>query len=60
VGQFDLYMPFIEKSIGLLRLGGRLAFSVSSSFLRSKSGKQLRNVISLYWFSLNWAQAQFG
>jgi len=44
-GQFDLYMPFIEKSVELLKPGGRLAFSVSSSFLRSKSGRRLRDVI---------------
>ncbi|MDP6545115.1 MAG: N-6 DNA methylase [Phycisphaerae bacterium] len=44
-GQFDLYMPFVEKSIGLLASGGRLAFSVSASFLRSNSGSELRRVL---------------
>lgn len=44
-GQFDLYMPFVEKSIGLLRPSGRLALSVASSFLRSRSGATLRGLI---------------
>ena len=44
-GQFDLYMPFVEKSIGLLAPGGRLAFSVSASFHRSKSGTELRRIL---------------
>jgi len=45
-GSFDLYMLFIEKSLGLLRKGGRLGFSVSNSFLRSKSGRRLRELIA--------------
>jgi hypothetical protein len=45
-GSFDLYMLFIEKSLNLLREGGRLGFSVSSSFLRSKSGRRLRELIT--------------
>jgi len=45
-GQFDLYMPFIEKSINLLRPGGCLAFSVSNGFLRNKSGARLRRFLT--------------
>jgi adenine-specific DNA-methyltransferase len=45
-GSFDLYMLFIEKSLCLLREGGRLGFSVSNSFLRSSSGRALRKLIS--------------
>ena len=45
-GSFDLYMLFIEKSLDLLREGGRLGFSVSNSFLRSKSGQRLRELIA--------------
>ncbi|HUX02196.1 MAG TPA: N-6 DNA methylase, partial [Phycisphaerae bacterium] len=45
-GSFDLYMLFIEKSLDLLREGGRLGFSVSNSFLRSKSGRRLRELIA--------------
>ena len=45
-GQFDLYMLFFEKAIHLLRGSGSLGFSVSSSFLRSASGRSLRRFIS--------------
>jgi len=45
-GSFDLYMLFIEKSLCLLCEGGRLGFSVSNSFLRSSSGRGLRDLIS--------------
>lgn len=45
-GQFDLYMPFIEKSVNLLRPGGCLAFSVSNGFLRNKSGARLRRFLN--------------
>jgi methylase of polypeptide subunit release factors len=44
-GQFDLYMPFIEKSVNLLKPGGRLAFSVSNGFLRNRSGAKLRQFL---------------
>ncbi len=45
-GAFDLYTLFIEKSLRLLREGGHLGFSVSNSFLRSSSGKSLRELIA--------------
>jgi len=45
-GSFDLYMLFIEKSLRLLCEGGRLGFSVSNSFLRSSSGRGLRELIA--------------
>ncbi len=45
-GQFDLYMLFIEKALQLLREHGQLAMSVSSSFLRSASGRTLRGLIA--------------
>lgn len=45
-GSFDLYMLFIEKSLGLLCESGRLGFSVSNSFLRSRSGGGLRKLIA--------------
>ncbi len=45
-GQFDLYMLFIEKSIKLLANEGHLGMSVSSSFLRSESGRSLRKLIT--------------
>lgn len=45
-GQFDLYMLFLEKSVKLLKPGGRLGFSVSNSFLRSQSGRSLRKLLT--------------
>ena len=45
-GSFDLYMLFIEKVLGRLCEGGRLGFSVSNSFLRSTSGRRLRELIA--------------
>ena len=45
-GQFDLYMLFIEKSIKLLADEGHLSMSVSSSFLRTESGRSLRKLIA--------------
>jgi len=44
--QFDLYMLFIEKAIELMGHEGHLGMSVSNSFLRSDSGKKLRELIS--------------
>ena len=44
--QFDLYMLFIEKAIELMGHNGLLGMSVSNSFLRSDSGKKLRELIS--------------
>jgi hypothetical protein len=45
-GQFDLYMLFLEKAINALREGGRLGWSVSNTFLRSRSGRTIRQLIS--------------
>ena len=45
-GQFDLYMIFIEKSVRLLVDEGCLGMSISSSFLRSQSGRNLRKLIA--------------
>jgi hypothetical protein len=44
-GQFDLYMLFMERAIERLKEQGWLAFSVSSTFLRSDSGRRLRRLI---------------
>ena len=38
--RFDLYMLFIEQALDLLKPGGRLAFILSNSFLRSKGGRR--------------------
>ena len=45
-GQFDLYMLFIEKAIGLLADQGYLSMSVSNTFIRSESGRTLRKLIA--------------
>ena len=44
-GQFDLYILFIEKAIDLLAPNGWLAFSVSNTFLRSETGRVLRQLV---------------
>ncbi|NLX59145.1 MAG: N-6 DNA methylase [Phycisphaerae bacterium] len=45
-GQFDLYMLFLEKAITSLSCSGRLGMSVSGSFLRSDSGRALREFVA--------------
>lgn len=45
-GQFDLYMLFIEKSIEQLANQGYLSMSVYNTFLRSESGRALRQLIA--------------
>jgi hypothetical protein len=45
-GQFDLYMLFFEKAISVLKDGGWLGWSVSNTFLRSRSGRTTRQMIS--------------
>ncbi len=45
-GQFDLYMLFIERALEMLTPGGCLATVVSGAFLRNKSGRALRQLIS--------------
>jgi hypothetical protein len=44
-GQFDLYMPFFEQAVRHLKPGGRLGWSVSNTFLRSKFGGPLRRFL---------------
>lgn len=46
VGQFNLYMLFIERALKMLAPNGCLAMSVSGSFLRSKSGQTLRGLVA--------------
>lgn len=45
-GQFDLYMLFIEKAIDFMGNNSLLGMSVSNSFMRSDSGRKLRELIS--------------
>jgi hypothetical protein len=44
-GNYELYKFFAERSLGLLRPGGRLGFIVSASFLIQPSFSNLRRVI---------------
>ncbi len=44
-GVADLYAYFMEKSVMLLREGGRFSFIVSSSFLRTTYGEGLRRML---------------
>jgi hypothetical protein len=44
--RFDLYMLFIEQALDLRKPGGRLAFILSNSFLRSKGGRRIRGYIA--------------
>jgi hypothetical protein len=44
-GRLDLYTLFIERSLSLLRKGGRLAFITPDKFLVSQSARSLRSVI---------------
>lgn len=44
-GQFDLYMPFFEQAVRHLKPGGRIGWTVSNTFLRSKFGESLRRFL---------------
>jgi hypothetical protein len=44
-GRIDLYGLFIERSIGLLPMGGVLSFIVPDKFLQSRSGRPLRTLL---------------
>ena len=44
-GQFDLYMLFVEESLNRLREGGRMGLSIANTFLRSASGRGLRELL---------------
>jgi hypothetical protein len=44
-GQFDLYIPFIEHAVNLLKNGNRIGLSLSNSFLRTDAGKGIRDFL---------------
>ena len=48
--RFDLYFLFLEKSLDLLKVKGKLVFVTPFKFLFVESAKKLRNVISKYHF----------
>ncbi len=44
-GNFDLYLPFIEKGLRLLNAGGRMAYIAPSLWTVNEYGEGLRNLI---------------
>lgn len=42
----DIYIPFIEKSLGLLASGGRLGFICSDRWLKNRYGGLLRKLVA--------------
>jgi hypothetical protein len=46
-GNFDLYLPFIEKGINLLNHKGRLGYIAPSLWIANEYGEGLRNLISV-------------
>ncbi|MDD3444397.1 MAG: Eco57I restriction-modification methylase domain-containing protein [Zavarzinia sp.] len=42
----DIYVPFIEKSLNLLEIGGELSFICSDRWMKNKYGEKLRSFIS--------------
>jgi hypothetical protein len=45
-GNFDLYVPFVERGLGLLRDGGKLGMIVPNKFFRTDYGAGLRRTLS--------------
>lgn len=43
---FDKYMLFVERSLGLLKDGGRLGYIIPHKFTKIKAGESLRDLIS--------------
>jgi hypothetical protein len=44
-GNFDMYLPFIEKGLRLLRSGGRMGYIAPSVWLVNEYGRSLRQLI---------------
>lgn len=45
-GKFDLYIPFLERGVGLLRENGRLGMIVPNKFLTADYGAALRGFLA--------------
>ncbi|MDA1276058.1 MAG: Eco57I restriction-modification methylase domain-containing protein, partial [Verrucomicrobia bacterium] len=45
-GNFDLYIPFLERGVLLLRTGGKLGMITPNKFFRTDYGEGLRRVLS--------------
>lgn len=44
-GRFDVYLPFIERGVGLLREGGLLGFICPTNFTKRQHGQALRRFL---------------
>jgi hypothetical protein len=45
IGRFDIYVPFVEVALGLLKANGRLGFITPSNFFLRDYGIELRNMV---------------
>lgn len=45
-GNFDIYVPFVERAYGLLKQGGRLGQILPNKFFKTDYGRGLRDFIS--------------
>jgi len=45
-GKYDIYIPFVERSVQLLKQGGLLGFIMPSMFTKRHYGKALRRLLS--------------
>ena len=45
-GSFDLYLPFIEKGLDILKPGGRLGYIAPSVWIMNKYGSGLRTLVA--------------
>jgi type I restriction-modification system DNA methylase subunit len=46
-GNYDIYVVFVEKGLGLLNESGRLGFILPNKFFNSQYGQPLRSVLSV-------------
>jgi len=44
-GRFDVYLPFVEKGVGLLKEGGLLGFICPTNFMKRQHGQGLRRFL---------------
>jgi hypothetical protein len=49
IGRADLYVPFIEKSLGLLDDGGKFSFICSDAWTRNDYGRALRALVDTHY-----------
>ena len=45
-GRADIYVPFIEQSLHLLKKGGKLSFICADRWMKNRYGKKLRELVS--------------